>query len=203
MSARPTFPYNGLPRYQYLRSGQRVHRGQRMFAVPDAVRLNALYWTREDQAWAVSQGFFVSRVQPTNHVRLVSLRTPKSEGELSDWLSQELFRNPASKHLQKTLSFIEQQDRLGWSNTWETLSIETPRTKMRWLADMRHQRGTIAGRISKEDRQRVYDHVRADANRASRDELGLETRELRRIFTPGCPCTYCKALERRPTAEAA
>ncbi len=206
---RPNARYAGPERYTWLRTGERVHKGQRWFVVPEARRLQTVYWMRADQAWAVSQGFFVERVQPLNRARLVSVNRllRETEATVSGRLLQSLFRNPSSQHLQRLFAFVEQQDTFGWSNTWEAAAIEVYRgpRPMRWLADWHHDKrmGARGKQSVGPFEQRVYDHARADLVRQGRDELGLETRELRRIFTPGCPCTYCKALERRPTAEAA
>jgi hypothetical protein len=162
--------------------------------------------------------FFVERVQPLNQARLVSLAKlrrgrlgleanaePETEAELCNRLLQSLFRNPSNQRLQRLFAFIEQQDHFGWSDTWETPSIEAASLPMRWLSawhndNRRGAQGTQGvGAFS----QRAYDHLRADANRAGRAELGLETRELRRIYTAGCPCAYCKAQARTLMAEAA
>ena len=204
---RPHARYAGPERYTWLNSGERVHKGQRWFTGPARVRPDTVTWRREDQAWAIGEGFFVERVLPLNRVRLVSLNPllRETEAALSGRLLQSLFRNPSSTRLQRLFRFVEQQDVFGWSNTWEVAAIEMMRgpRQMRWLADWHHDKRMGARGPETVASARVYDHVRADKVREGREELGLETRELRRIYTPGCPCTYCQATSRSMLATAA
>jgi predicted ATPase len=130
--ARTAFPKNTVRK---VRRGEYVPKlpiAQRRFAAPS----DAIIWTRDLQATAVAAGVFLRRVLPHNCVYVHNLvagdEIEASEQIAMDALEALAFRNDA--FAQTALAFIEQQDKYGWSGTWEP-AVETFQKTMRWLQE--------------------------------------------------------------------
>ena len=201
---RVRLPYIGKPRFIDARGRLSFrqtenHRGQIAFAGPRASlgreAPSMRVWTRADQFLAVTLGFALERVYPTNrvHVRIVRLthryemfphwKAFSCDLDVLAKLERSAFRHPGN-WCYWCLEFIRQQDKHGYSNAWEDYAIEVVSSKAQWFHEMVRER-TIPKESYKPPRQQAKGIPRKDFLAVARETRKSGARDEKEIFL-GC-----------------
>lgn len=170
LERRARTPYIGKPRYMdrqrkvctWRPGSDLFHRPQRAFNAPSG----AIVWTRNDQFRAIALGFALVRVHPTNRVYVQIVMVPHRHEMFPHWrdfrhdldilakLERVAFWRPGC-WAWKALAFIEQQDKWGFSSTWEDTQIETVSSRLQWFNEMVREKTLPAGTYVKPRRHIV------------------------------------------------
>ena len=121
--------YIGMPRHVQSKGVLRPV-GTRAFAAPR----NAIVWTQTMQAQAIEHGLFLERDKLDNHVRVLPMPPHCTELDAINAIEYAAFHG--DKFSVTALSFIEQQDRFGYSGAWDR-SVERYTNHLTWYKQLK------------------------------------------------------------------
>ena len=141
---RPCWEYAGKPRVVL---GHNVD--PRCFSAAKIVR-NPIYWTMDDQAWAVEEGFFVARELVRERPVIIGVNR-YDQSKFSFFhprrtmmeIERRVFRREFN--YEKLYAFIEQQDCWGCTGVWDNrIAVYSP--ELKWYKLYVDQGGTFLSR---------------------------------------------------------
>jgi hypothetical protein len=160
----PTDPSNS-------RAYGRVRKVERVFRE----RIEFLTWTKADQAEAVKRGYFIERSRWDNHATVIPLPHGQFTTDADVMREGKRLAIAGDAHALHLCLFVVQQDKYGWSGTWESPTIETYKPSLMWYKEL-----TNAPRVATQRRAQLPPPTMAD--RTERDDL---REELHRVSGGG------------------
>lgn len=152
---------------------------------PCPISKGAIRWTVDDQAWAVSQGFFVARSDSHNRATFVTLGlTQRDQAELLGCFERHVCFN--DENYVRLWAFIKQQDQWCYSGAWMS-QVERYSKHMFWYKNHLATKGKRRSVLDAQRRTELYakhppksHYLRKLAERAELDRKIASARRIAR-----------------------